>query len=270
MRSAPPARRREQPMSSAASRAIQPASRPPQQLVQRSLPVPRMKPAPSRGRASKSPSPLGSSSDSALLKGLLVFLASERGLANNSIHGYRRDLEDLERFLLAQGLTLESAGADEHRAYLRDQSRRGQSTRTVARRLAAIRVMLRYRMAMGEDTSGVLAELERPKPEKSLPKVLSKAQVNQLISAPNPKSRLFSRDVAILELLYASGLRASELCDLRLGDLNLAVGCLRVIGKGMKERVVPLGQAAAEAIARYLAECRPLLQRSPSDRVFLS
>ena len=229
-----------------------------------------MKAPRSRGRSSKSRSPLDSSSGSALVRGLLVFLASERGLAVNSILGYRRDLEDLERYLVEQGLTLESAGADEYRAYLRDQSKRGQSTRTVARRLAAIRVMLRYRMAMGEDLSAVLAELERPKPEKSLPKVLSKAQVNQLISSPNPKSRLFSRDVAILELLYASGLRASELCDLKLADVNLQVGCLRVMGKGMKERVVPLGQAAGEAIARYLAECRPVLQRTVDDRLFLS
>lgn len=257
-------------MSSATSPQIHPAIQPAHPAAKTPRLRPAMKTASSRGGLSKSPSPLDSSSGSALLKGLLVFLASERGLADNSIHGYRRDLEDLERYLIEQGLTLETAGADEHRAYLRDQSRQGQSTRTVARRLAAIRVMLRYRMAMGEDTSGVLAELERPKPEKSLPKVLSKAQVNQLINSPNPKSRLFSRDVAILELLYASGVRASELCDLKLGDVNLQVGCLRVLGKGMKERIVPLGQAAGEALTRYLAECRPVLMRSVNDRVFLS
>jgi len=103
-----------------------------------------------------------------------------------------------------------------------------------------------------------------------LPKILSRAQVNQLIAAPNPRSMLFSRDVAILELLYASGLRASELCDLNLRDLNLTVGCVRVLGKGAKERIVPLGRAAAEAIGRYLLECRPKLEKSPGDVVFLS
>src|SRR5581483_7953932 len=106
--------------------------------------------------------------------------------------------------------------------------------------------------------------------ESSLPKVLSRAQVNQLIAAPNPKSILFARDVAILEILYASGLRASELCDLKLRDVNLQVGCVRVLGKGMKERIVPLGQAAGEAIARYLTESRPKFDRHKSDRLFLS
>jgi integrase/recombinase XerD len=81
---------------------------------------------------------------------------------------------------------------------------------------------------------------------------------------------LFTRDVAILELLYASGLRASELCDLKVRDVNFQVGCVRVLGKGMKERIVPVGRAAAEAIQRYLGECRPKLDAAKSDRMFLS
>src|SRR5688500_7338676 len=92
----------------------------------------------------------------------------------------------------------------------------------------------------------------------------------QLIGAPNPKSMLFTRDVAILELLYASGLRASELCDLKVRDVNLQVGCVRVLGKGMKERIVPLGQAASEAVAKYLSDCRPNLAHDASERLFLS
>jgi integrase/recombinase XerD len=81
---------------------------------------------------------------------------------------------------------------------------------------------------------------------------------------------LFSRDVAILELLYASGLRASELCDLKMRDVNFQVGCVRVLGKGMKERIVPLGRAAIESMQHYFSECRPRLDRHASDRVFLS
>jgi integrase/recombinase XerD len=154
--------------------------------------------------------------------------------------------------------------------YLQDQTRQGQSTRTVARRLAALRLFLRFLASEGKDISNILEELERPKPESSLPKILSRAQVNQLIATPDPESSLYLRDVAILELLYASGLRASELCDVKLRDANLQVGCVRVLGKGTKERIVPLGQCAAEAIARYVAECRPNLQRSPSDLLFLS
>ena len=208
--------------------------------------------------------------DSATLRAFLLYLASERGLADNSLHAYRRDLEDAERFLARRARTLSSAAADDFRAYLQDQTRRGQSNRTVARRLAAIRSLLRWQLSEGRDVGNILQQLERPKPERPLPKVLSRAQVNELIAAPSPKSGLFWRDVAILELLYASGLRASELCDLKLRDVNLQVGCVRVLGKGMKERIVPLGRAASEAIERYLSECRPRLQRKPTERLFLS
>jgi integrase/recombinase XerD len=204
------------------------------------------------------------------MRTFLLHLASERGLANNTLHAYRRDLEDISDYLAPRGRTLINADADLFRAYLQDQTRKKQSTRTVARRLAAIRVFLRYLGGEGYDVQPILQQLERPKPERSLPKVLSKAQVNQLIAAPDPKSSLFARDVAILELLYSSGLRASELCDLKIRDVNLQVGCVRVIGKGMKERIVPLGRAASEAIVRYLADCRPGLAKKPDERLFLS
>jgi integrase/recombinase XerD len=199
-----------------------------------------------------------------------VHLAAERGLAENSIHAYRRDLEDIEDYFQARKIGLMTATADDFRGYLQDQSRKKQSTKTVARRLAAIRVFLRFAAETHEEANRILQLLERPKPERDLPKILSRAQVNQLIASPPPESPLFTRDVAILELLYASGLRASELCDLKMRDVNLQVGSVRVLGKGMKERIVPLGQAAAEAISRYVGEDRPKVLRAPSEFVFLS
>src|SRR5205823_5989313 len=137
---------------------------------------------------SRSRSPLVSRSASPLLREFLLFLASERGLAENSIHAYRRDLEGLEDFLLERGRTLESTDVTDFREYLQEESRQGRSTRTVARRLAAVRVFLRHRMQGGASAHHVLEQLERPKPERSLPKILSRAQVNQLIGAPNPRS----------------------------------------------------------------------------------
>jgi integrase/recombinase XerD len=220
--------------------------------------------------SSKSRSPLDTRSTLPALREFLLHLASERGLADNTLLGYRRDLEDIQDAFEKRGLSLTTADADAFRDYLQNQRRRGRSTKTVARRLAAIRVFLRYLATQGYDVVGILQQLERPKPEHSLPKILSRAQVMQLISAPNPKSMLFTRDVAILELLYASGLRASELCDLKTRDVNLQVGCVRVLGKGMKERIVPLGQAASEAITRYMGECRPKLERKPNELLFLS
>jgi integrase/recombinase XerD len=201
----------------------------------------------------------------------LLHLAAERGLAENSLNAYRRDLEDLHDYFTSRQKTLISAKVEDYRNYLQAQSRKGKSTRTIARRLAAIRVMLHYLASSGHDSDKILRQLERPKPERSLPKILSRSQVNQLISAPNPKSALYARDVAILELLYASGLRASELCDLKIRDLNTTVGVVRVLGKGAKERLVPVGKAALHAIENYLAECRPKLSKSEAEqRLFLS
>lgn len=201
---------------------------------------------------------------------LLVHLATERGLANNSLHAYRRDLEDTEAFFSKRSKTLKSADADDFRDYLQNQTRKGQSTKTVARRIAAIRVYLRFLQTEGVDTSPILQQLERPKPEQNLPKVLSRAQVNQLISAPDEKSPFRSRDVAILELLYASGLRATELCELKWRDINSQVGCVRVIGKGRKERIVPVGKAALQAIQQYINEERPKFDKHQSEILFLS
>ncbi len=220
--------------------------------------------------SSNSRSPLDTRSDQPIVRSFLLHLASERGLAENTLHAYRRDLENIADFFSERGKSLLDADVDDYRLYLQSQTRHGQSTKTVARRLAAIRVFLRFLEGEGYDTEPILRQLERPKPERDLPKVLSRDQVARLIAAPNPKSPLFARDVAILELLYACGLRASELCDLKLNDTNLQVGCVRVFGKGAKERVVPMGRAAAEAIERYLSDCRPRLVRTPSDLLFLS
>jgi integrase/recombinase XerD len=204
------------------------------------------------------------------LRAFLLHLASERGLADNSLHAYRRDLEDAGDHFAESGKTLVTADATDYRGYLQSQSRKGRTTKTVARRLAAIRAFLRFLSVDGHDTTPILQQLERPKPEQALPKILNRTQVNQVLAAPNPRSMLFARDVAILELLYASGLRATELCELKTRDVNFQAMCVRVLGKGMKERVVPLGRAAAEALRRYQAECRPRLERTPSERLFLS
>jgi len=221
-------------------------------------------------QASTSRSPADTRIPSRPIHDFLLHLAAERGLAENSLDAYRRDLESLHDHLTDRGKSILSATAADFRDYLQTQTRRGKSTRTVARRLAAIRSLLHYLSATGRDSLPILRQLERPKPEQSLPKILSRAQVNQLISAPSPASPLFSRDVAILELLYASGLRASELCQLKIRDLNLQVGVVRVLGKGAKERLVPVGKAALEAITRYLAESRPKFAKTADEHLFLS
>lgn len=204
------------------------------------------------------------------MRAFLLYLVSERGLADNSVRAYRADLEGATAFLATRGRTLVDAAAADLRDYLQDQSARGRSTRTVTRRHAALRSYLAFRLAEGHDVAHQLAQIERPKPERSLPKILSRGQVTDLIGAPDPADALYARDCAILELLYGSGLRASELCGLKLRDVNLVAGSVRIMGKGSKERVVPLGGETRRALESYLDVCRPKLARKKTDRLFLS
>jgi integrase/recombinase XerD len=208
----------------------------------------------------------------------LGYLASERGLAKNTLDAYRRDLTDTINWLVTTtpaspipparremgdagvAATLENASADQFRQYLQSQTRKKQSTKTVSRRLAAIRVFLKYLEVMGQDKQNILQQLERPKPERDLPKILNTEQVARLINTPDPNdTKFYHRDVAILELLYAAGLRATELCTIDIRDVNLQVGAIRVLGKGSKERIVPIGKACIRAIENYLLDGRPRL-----------
>lgn len=202
----------------------------------------------------------------------LAYLATERGLAGNSIDAYRRDLTDLVAFLAPRGKTIRGASGLDYREYMQEQTRLGQSNLTVARRVAAIRAFCKYLVVEGIDKSADVGQLDRPKPGRSLPKVMSAAQVEKLIAGPDRESEFHQRDVAMLELLYASGLRATEICEVRINDLNLSAGAIRVLGKGRKERVVPVGEPARVAIEAYLKHTRPQLDRGPSSdgRIFLS
>jgi integrase/recombinase XerD len=199
------------------------------------------------------------------------YLAAERGLAGNTQHAYRRDLSEAAKYLDRHGTTLELADENDWQQFFQWSTRIKKSTKTVSRRIAAVRSFLKFLEIEGHDKSSVLEQIDRPKPERSLPKILSRELVNKLINSPDPDDeRFYYRDVAMLELLYASGLRATELCELRLSDLNLAEGFVRVLGKGSKERIVPVGGAARDAIARYLETNRPRLMKAYSDVLFLS
>ena len=212
------------------------------------------------------------------IAGFLSYLAVERGLAQNTQDAYGRDLADAERFLEEQrGKTLRDFADEDARLFLQNCTSRGRSTKTVARRLAAMRSLLKYQVVCGQrlgaDAGVILERLERPKPERDLPKTLSRAQVEKLIYHPDRTTPLGLRDAAMLELLYASGLRASELCGLKLGDFNIFLGVVRVFGKGSKERVIPVGRPAAMAIREYVQDVRPGLVREPlraRDLIFLS
>jgi integrase/recombinase XerD len=189
----------------------------------------------------------------------LEFLAVERGLAPNTIAAYRADLGRLVRDL--GGRPPEAATHADLLRVLRSMRARGGSPRTVARWIVAVSGFFAWLVDLGALTHDPSAHLESPRTWRALPRVLSAAEVEALLAAPPRERPLGLRDVAMLEVLYATGLRVSELCGLRLSDLHLDAGYLRCRGKGGKERVVPLGGEADAALERWLADGRPAVAR---------
>jgi integrase/recombinase XerD len=203
-----------------------------------------------------------------LAEAWLEHLAAERGLARNTLAAYRRDLAALQRELKGRGLG--SAVDGDLLLALRRMRTAGRSPRSVARWLVAVRGFYTWLTREGAIAENPAARLEPPKVWKTLPKVLDGRDVERLLEAPDRGDPRGSRDAAMLELLYATGLRASELVGLRLHDLRLDAGYLRCVGKGSKERVVPIGAEASTAVQAYLASGRPaLLAGRRSDAVFV-
>lgn len=205
-----------------------------------------------------------------LLPDYLAVLLVERGLAANSVAAYRRDLEAFGRWLAARGL---DAGACERahlRRYLTDLRGRGLAARSAARALAALRGLYRYMVERGAISQDPTLELESPKLMRSLPRFLSSEEVEGLMGAPDVATTLGLRDRAMLETLYATGVRVSELVGLTSGQLRLDPGYVRVWGKGNKERVVPVGSQARRWLQQYLDKARPALDKRRQDELFLT
>lgn len=203
------------------------------------------------------------------LDAFLDMLVAERGAAANTVDAYRRDLGRFVAFTAARHGTAALADADELRAYLADLHAAGYARRSVQRHLSALRQFFRFLVVEGWRGDDPTAHLDGPKSDRPLPRTLSEADVDALLAAAAlvegaPGARLR----CLVELLYAAGLRVSELAGLRLVDVDLAEAMLRVRGKGGRERLVPLGGRAAEAITAYLAVRGRFLQGA-ADAGFL-
>jgi integrase/recombinase XerD len=182
-------------------------------------------------------------------------LRLERGLAERTVESYRCDLTQFAGFLEERGTALENASPDDIRSFLASGEWRS-STR--ARKTAALRSFFRGRILAGLASSDPTRTLASPRLESELPRTLTVDEVARLLAGPKPDPRGF-RDRALLETLYGAGLRASEALNLRLQDIDLDVGFVRTVGKGDKERVVPLGRKAVEALRAYNERGRPFL-----------
>jgi len=182
---------------------------------------------------------------------------SEQGLADNSLASYRRDLEGLARWSAAHATTLTACTREQLFRYLAERVDGGYSARSNARLLSTLRHFYRIQQRLGTVAQDPTLLLDSPKLPRPLPKALAESEVEALIRAPDVDTPLGLRDRAMFELIYATGLRVSELVGLRADQINLRQGVLRVTGKGGKDRLVPIGDEAEHWLQRYFSETRP-------------
>jgi site-specific recombinase XerD len=197
--------------------------------------------------------------------GFLALLAAQR--APRTVDAYRRDLADLADYL---GRSPVAATSGDIEGWLADLRGRGQAPSSIARRAAAARTFYRHLVALGQRSDNPAADVDLPRRRQRLPRSLSLGEVERLIDAANGTTPRRLRDRALVELLYGAGLRVSEAVGLERGAVDLEGRAVRCIGKGDKERVVPLGSQAVESLRRYLARGRPYLDRRHRPELFLN
>jgi len=195
----------------------------------------------------------------AAINGFLTHVRVEKGLSNNTVSAYRRDLVKFDAFAKKRRLPLESVRRDDLVDFLASLFHQKLESRTVARHLVTLRNFFRFAQAQDQIAEYPSLNLESPKIRRSLPGYLRLEEVEKLLAQPHEKTAIGLRDRAMLEVLYSSGLRVSELIGLRVMDLDRTVGCVRCIGKGDKERIVPIGKKATALVEKYLREARPKL-----------
>lgn len=211
-----------------------------------------------------------SSSPEDIQRTFLDFLSVEKGLSSNTVYSYCLDLKNLFHFFHKEKISWLKAKEDDLVKFIHQQSRAGLSSRSLARRISTIKAFYRFLILDGVLMKSPAADLSAPKLWLDLPKFLSEGDVKKLLAQPDEKTTRGLRDKAMLELLYATGLRVSELTSLKLKDLNLDQGYVFCRGKGGKERIVPFGRSAREVLKMYLQVSRPKLAKRENPSLFLS
>jgi integrase/recombinase XerD len=193
------------------------------------------------------------------ISSFLTHVKVEKGLSSNTVSAYKRDLVKFDAFARKRKLILEAISRDDLVDFLAGLYRQKLESRTVARQLVTLRNFFRFAQVQDLIVVDPSINLESPKIRRSLPGYLRLEEVERLLEQPDEKTALGLRDRAMLEVLYSTGLRVSELIGLRVSDLDAKVGCVHCIGKGDKERIVPVGRKALSMVERYLREARPQL-----------
>lgn len=200
------------------------------------------------------------------------FLTVEKGLARNTLSSYSHDLQKFRQFLSADGVRKVEDVLELHvLSFLRYLREKGLSSRSVARTLVVVRSFFRFLLSEKIISASPMRSIESPRFRSRLPDTLSVEEVDSLLKQPSLQDVLGQRDAAMLHLLYATGLRVSELVAVKTGDVNLTVGYLRTMGKGAKERIIPVGEVARERLTTYLNIMRPrLLKGRKSSFLFVN
>ena len=202
----------------------------------------------------------------------LTHVKVEKGLSINTVSAYQRDLAKFLGFAQKRKLTLEKVSRDDLVDFLAGLYRGNLESRTVARQLVTLRNFFRFAQIQEFIATDPSLNLESPKIRRTLPGYLRLEEVERLLQQPDAKTSIGLRDLAMLEVLYSTGLRVSELIGLRVTDLDSKVGCIRCIGKGDKERIVPAGRKALGMVEKYLRDARPKLlgKGAPSQALFVN
>ena len=206
-----------------------------------------------------------------LVKRFLDYIFVECGLAGATVTAYQRDLGEFWNHLVTRGVEPADISMEDVQEHLIDLQQRGLVVSSIARHLAAIKVFLRHLYAERVLRRDLASLIESSKRWRTIPDTVRYNQVEALLAAPDPREEFYLRDRALLELLYATGMRVSEVVDLTLEQINLRLGYVRCIGKGRKERIIPVGRTAIAAVEEYLEYLRPRLLGDRSvSAIFLS
>jgi integrase/recombinase XerD len=200
---------------------------------------------------------------SSTLGEFLDYARVEKGLSANSIASYRRDLLEFQEYVAHHGKPLERTAREDIRSFLASLYRRGLSAKSVARHLVSLRNFFRFLLKERKVTSDPTASVDAPQVERSLPRYLSENEIETLLAQPDPSTPAGLRDKAMLELLYATGMRVSEIVSLRREDIDTSLGIARCKGKGNKERLIPVGKSALRVLDDYLQRGRDGLAKVP-------
>ncbi|MFA6636809.1 MAG: site-specific tyrosine recombinase XerD [Candidatus Omnitrophota bacterium] len=205
------------------------------------------------------------------IKNFIYFLEVERGVSVNTVRSYSRDLKKFVEFLTKKNKDLSSATREDVISFLMILKDKGLNPSSIARNLAALKTFWKFLVAEQVVRENVASLVESPKTWKTIPDVLTKEEIEKLLNAPKGRRLSVHRDRAILEIMYASGLRVSEVTELKRAEVNVASGYVKCFGKGGKERIVPFGEAASKAITKYLESGGAAIsEKYKEEHLFLS